>query len=43
MAEILADTGCSREDVTWEDAYIFLASPNAVTPYHIDHEATFLF
>jgi len=43
MTEILADTGCSRDDVTWEDAYIFLASPNAVTPYHIDHEATFLF
>ncbi|MDE1992102.1 MAG: hypothetical protein KGI75_06340 [Rhizobiaceae bacterium] len=43
MSEILSDTGCRREDVTWEDAYIFLASPNAVTPYHIDHEATFLF
>jgi hypothetical protein len=29
--------------ITWSDAYIFLASPHAVTPFHIDHESTFLF
>jgi hypothetical protein len=32
-----------RSDITWLDTYIFIASPQAVTPYHIDHEATFLF
>jgi len=31
-----------RKQITWEDAYIFIASPNAVTPYHIDHESNFL-
>lgn len=43
MQEIIAATGVSPDEVTWEDAYIFLASPKSVTPYHIDHEATFLF
>jgi hypothetical protein len=32
-----------RQQITWTDAYIFVASPHAVTPYHIDHESTFLF
>jgi hypothetical protein len=32
-----------RQAMTWLDAYIFIASPHAVTPYHIDHESTFLF
>ncbi|NEQ43673.1 MAG: hypothetical protein F6K00_08985 [Leptolyngbya sp. SIOISBB] len=32
-----------RSQITWLDTYIFIASPQAVTPYHIDHEATFLF
>ena len=32
-----------RQEMTWLDAYIFIASPHAVTPYHIDHESTFLF
>jgi hypothetical protein len=32
-----------RQEITWLDAYIFIASPDAVTHYHIDHEATFLF
>ncbi len=32
-----------REEITWLDAYIFIASPHSVTPYHIDHESTFLF
>lgn len=43
MEEILENTGLSRDAVTWEDAYVFLASPGSTTPYHIDHEATFLF
>ncbi|MCE0522578.1 MAG: hypothetical protein LV480_06675 [Methylacidiphilales bacterium] len=31
-----------RPDITWKDSYIFLASPHALTPYHIDHETAFL-
>jgi hypothetical protein len=35
--------GLDRErDVSWPDAYVFVASPHAVTPYHFDHESTFL-
>ena len=32
-----------RSQITWLDAYIFVASPQGITPYHIDHESTFLF
>ncbi|WP_427161991.1 hypothetical protein ACQFX9_10760 [Aliinostoc sp. HNIBRCY26] len=32
-----------RQDISWQDVYIFVASPHAVTPYHFDHESTFLF
>jgi hypothetical protein len=32
-----------RKDITTLDAYIFVASPHSITPYHIDHESTFLF
>lgn len=28
--------------ITWLDAYLFIASPCAMTPYHIDAESTFL-
>jgi Cupin-like domain len=28
--------------VTWAQMTVFMASPNIVTPYHIDHEANFL-
>lgn len=31
-----------RRQITWSDAYIFIASPRSVTPYHIDHESNFL-
>ncbi|MGI0491589.1 hypothetical protein ACN4EG_07240 [Alkalinema pantanalense CENA528] len=31
-----------RQEMSWIDAYIFIASPRAVTSYHIDHESTFL-
>jgi hypothetical protein len=31
-----------RPEITWKDSYIFMASPHAVTPYHIDHEMAFL-
>jgi hypothetical protein len=27
-----------RPEITWADSYIFMASPHALTPYHIDHE-----
>jgi len=44
IAEIGARAGIPLEQqITWRDAYIFMASPFAVTPYHIDHESTFLF
>jgi hypothetical protein len=39
--ERLTAVPLSRE-ITWIDAYIFLASPGSLTPYHIDHEANFL-
>jgi len=32
-----------RQESTSLDAYIFVASPHSVTPYHIDHDSTFLF
>lgn len=31
-----------RPEITWADSYIFMASPGALTPYHIDHETAFL-
>jgi hypothetical protein len=31
-----------RDTLTWKDSYIFMASPHAVTPYHIDHETACL-
>jgi hypothetical protein len=43
MAEIQSFTRLQQAEITWQDAYVFLASPNSITPYHIDHEATFLF
>ncbi|MDZ8052912.1 MAG: hypothetical protein RMX68_032560 [Aulosira sp. ZfuVER01] len=32
-----------RQEMTWFGAYIFIASPHSVTPYHIDSELNFLF
>ncbi|MEH2055448.1 MAG: cupin-like domain-containing protein [Nostoc sp.] len=32
-----------RKEITWLDAYVFIASPYSITPYHIDHESNFLF
>lgn len=31
-----------RADITWMDAYLFVASPGMTTPYHMDHECNFL-
>jgi len=31
-----------KREITWIDGYIFIASPGAVTPHHIDHESNFL-
>ncbi len=31
-----------RPEITWKDSYIFMGSPHAITPYHIDHETAFL-
>jgi hypothetical protein len=44
ITELEALTGRPlQKEITWLDAYIFIASPHSVTPYHIDHESTFLF
>ncbi len=32
-----------RKQMTWLGAYIFIGSPNSITPYHIDSELNFLF
>jgi hypothetical protein len=32
-----------RRQVTWVSPTIFIAAPNTVTPFHIDHEITYLF
>jgi hypothetical protein len=32
-----------RQKITWSALTIFVASPQVVTPYHIDHESNFLF
>jgi hypothetical protein len=31
-----------RKEITWIEGYIFIASPESVTPHHIDHESNFL-
>lgn len=31
-----------RKEITWIDGYVFIASPGAVTPHHMDHETNFL-
>jgi hypothetical protein len=31
-----------KQEISWVDAYIFVTSPNAITPYHLDHESNFL-
>jgi hypothetical protein len=40
LEELIGDD--LHEKISWLDAYLFLASPHAVTPYHIDPESTFL-
>ena len=39
--EVLIGNQLGRK-IDWVDAYLFIASPGAVTPYHIDAESTFL-
>ena len=44
LAELKELTGVPlHQEVSWPDVYIFVASPHAITPYHFDHESTFLF
>jgi hypothetical protein len=44
LAELEELTGVPlKQEITWPEAYIFISSPNSVTPYHIDHESNFLF
>jgi hypothetical protein len=44
LAEIEQLSGVAlSEQVTWSSLTAFLASPHAITPYHIDHESNFLF
>ena len=43
VAELSELTGVNlKKEITWIDGYIFIASPGAVTPHHIDHESNFL-
>lgn len=43
VAELSELTGVDlKKEITWIDGYIFIASPGAVTPHHIDHESNFL-
>ncbi len=43
IAELSELTGVDlKKEITWMDGYIFIASPGAVTPHHIDHESNFL-
>lgn len=43
IAELSELTGINlKREITWIDGYIFIASPGAVTPHHIDHESNFL-
>jgi hypothetical protein len=30
------------KEITWIEGYIFVSSPNSLTPYHLDHESNFL-
>jgi hypothetical protein len=44
LAELEELTGVPlHREITWPETYIFISSPNSVTPYHIDHEPNFLF
>jgi hypothetical protein len=41
--ELSSLTGVNlQKEITWLEGYIFIASPESVTPHHIDHEANFL-
>ena len=43
MKELSSMTGIDLEkEITWLEGYIFIASPESVTPHHIDHEANVL-
>ncbi len=43
LAELEALSGRAlRREISWLDAYIFIASPGSLTPYHIDHECNFV-
>ncbi len=44
LSELTELTGVPlHKEITWPEAYIFISSPNSVTPYHLDHESNFLF
>jgi len=41
--ELSSLTGVNlKKEITWMEGYVFIASPGAVTPHHIDHESNFL-
>jgi hypothetical protein len=43
VKELSLHTGIDlQKEITWIDGYIFIASPESVTPHHIDHESNFL-
>jgi Cupin-like domain len=44
LAELEDLTGVPlQKEITWSETYVFISSPNSITPYHIDHESNFLF
>lgn len=43
VSELSELTGVDlKKEITWIDGYVFIASPGAVTPHHMDHESNFL-
>jgi hypothetical protein len=43
VSELSELTGVDlKKEITWIDGYVFIASPGAITPHHMDHESNFL-
>jgi hypothetical protein len=43
VSELSELTGVDlKKEITWIDGYVFIASPGAMTPHHMDHESNFL-
>ncbi|PSB59229.1 cupin-like domain-containing protein [Chamaesiphon polymorphus] len=43
VSELTMLTGINlHQEITWLEGYIFVSSPQTITPYHLDHESNFL-